>query len=427
MTVTTQDEKKKPGTLLKRILVGVVVVLVLVFLAYGVPAQIASANRWLNEWARSAPFWSGLLPSAVVTLVIIVVARYEWATTVAEWEPLIRINHKLAEGLAGPFTKSVLSYHPASSPLLVTVLSSQVDEVYRRHWARPAVESASDAYRLIRQDEGEENGGPHWVVSFTSSWTWRNDSQVEKFPLKDFVLGTAPTVGALQGCPARNGQAKPLELFQNALNSYPNFYIVNIDTLSPETATKEIVTKAIELEHLWIKRVDGSTDVVKIVECEEIYGYKDSEAGEKYYEGLSNGFYFLARLPERIRDLELLRGDALTVGVKGQMRLRRQESEEGHKGKIRFQPSDIVANEGRYEMAFLVSSRDAGEVVMRHHSAFGRETQEVKAVARPNALSADIQSRLEEPGDEVYILTSRFPVVEQDLMEIEWATAPTES
>lgn len=397
--------------------------MVLGWIAFENLEEVQASYNWVNALVSASPFWGSVLTSFMVGVVLLVVQLGPSGMIFKHFQS---DRNKLAERLAGPFTKSVLNYHPASSELLAGVLSEQVRDAYTRLWARPAVEEAGEAYRL---KEVKENV---WVFDFVTTWTWLNDSCMPKRPLDDFVFGIAPTIPALRATNSALGPHESgLDDYQTTLRRHPNFFIANVAGLGENWELIENIDRVLNLRRVSVsEETEPGSGRFKgphvVIATEWEYEVEKSTRG-KGDGAIEKGVYYLAKLPARQRNIEVPREGRLRVRFEGTLSVRGEAATSRLTGSISFQPSDVVAK--HYELAFIVAHDLKGGVLpesikvgVSHYAALKRDSH------RQTELSSYVKDKLKAflwglgtNDDKLCLLTYDEPVLEQDLFQIDWS------
>lgn len=246
----------------------------------------------------------------------------------------------LQKAIVGPFTASVLGYHPRSSEKIAEILSVETRKAYDKHWDRVVVINAADRYLITQIKEftlGEqqpEAGVLVWELDYQVSWTWRNDSKVTRRPLEDLVIIIVAPEDAVRDFDPSDPEGaskKYAEFFAGALNC------VKCVVANPHNHEKRLPEDAIsQLFRIQsIKFIQGSHSLtLKVDELVE-------ENGQ-----LPPGVYKQLKIPrEKVGNFILEIEHTMEVVYEGVMSTPVHREKDGtFVGYLAYVPSDIVAD-----------------------------------------------------------------------------------
>lgn len=244
------------------------------------------------------------------------------------------------KAIGGPFTASVLGYHPHSSGTIAKILSDETRKAYDKHWARVVVTDAEDRYLVTSLKRKALTLGQDttevlvWEFEYQVKWTWRNDSRVSRRPLDDFYILIVAPEEAVRDFDSRNPESASrmyAEFFAGALN-YVKCVVPN-----PIDREKRLPTDI--LDQLFDIKSIRFSHGSHVVELDK--GDLTNDSGP-----LPIGVYKRLGIPaNRVHEFALNIGETMEVLYEGTMSTPATIGNEGIVyGYLGYVPSDIVAN-----------------------------------------------------------------------------------
>jgi hypothetical protein len=244
----------------------------------------------------------------------------------------------LQKAIGGPFTESVLGYHPRSSQRIAEILSIETRKAYDKHWSRVVVTNAADRYlvtQIKKLTMGEQEAEILvWELEYQVSWTWRNDSKVTRHPLDDLeIMIVAPDDAVRDFKPAdpESASKEYTEFFAKALNC------VKCVVPNPQDGEKRLPENKISQ----LFRINS----IKFIQGNNTLTLTENDLVDEK-KPLPSGVYKRLEIPkEKAGNFTLEIGQTMEVVYEGVMSTPVLQGEDGALfGYLGYVPSDIVAD-----------------------------------------------------------------------------------
>jgi hypothetical protein len=250
---------------------------------------------------------------------------------------------KLPEAIGGPFTKSLFKYPAVVSNELAEILGKLTDEWYQQYHKRVLVSKAEDTYKIVRvnkiENAGrgmEEDSMEVWELEFLSTWTWSNDSEVVKYPLRDFMVAvTAPDVAIenlLEGSTSSIIERKRKEFFsfirsKNIVRSI----ILHKDVM--QELSEQAIPQMISIKEFGIDWGDvGRFDSIKFENFENV-------------EEIPRGVYNAYKLPDDHANKPLEPKQSVAITYRGMISIPVINESNNRMGKLFLPFPDLIAEQ----------------------------------------------------------------------------------